>query len=359
MTTGINIESLFASHNLVGITLKNGWEVTKKLEKGKDDTGGNFSICYLAEKDGKEYFVKVINFLDVFASVDATKRRTDEFIFERDLSNYCRGRRVKNVAVMLDAQEETIDGFPIGNIAYLVFEKANSDVRKFLEFTSRQDVAWSFKSLKEVALGLDELHKIGVSHLDVKPSNVLIYESKYEKLSKISDLGRSICSAFSGPFDGLFFSGDKTYAPLDVLYKYEWTKDANIRRYTTDVYMLGNLVVFYLTKTTMTSLMLSNLPDSISPYKAMVDYESISADVENAFQHSLKTIELSLPSVIQSKDRVIRIIEYLCNPHPGKRGHPKNVSSISSNYGLARFVTSFDLLKRETELEMFKRMLSR
>ena len=109
----------------------------------------------------------------------------------------------------------------------------------------------------------------------------------------------------------------------------------------------------------MTSLMLANLPDSISPYKAMVGYESILADVENAFQLSLKTIEQSLPSVIQSKDRVIRIIEYLCNPHPGKRGHPKNVNSIGTNYGLARFVTSFDLLKRETELEMFKRMQSR
>ena len=356
MTQEINIEALFASHNLVGITLKNGWKITKKLEKGKDDTGGHFSICYLAEKEGNEYFVKVINFLDVFASVDATKRRMDEFLFERDLSNYCRGRRVKNVAVMLDAQEEIIDGYPIGNVAYLVFERADSDVRKFLEFSSRQDVAWSFKSLKEVALGLDELHKIGVSHLDVKPSNVLIYEFKEEKLSKVSDLGRSICSAFSGPFDSMFFSGDKTYAPLDVLYKYEWTKDTNIRRYTTDIYMLGNLVVFYLTKTTMTSLMLSYLPDSISPYKAMVAYESIIADVENAFQQSMKTIEQSLPSVIQSKDRVMKIIEYLCNPHPEMRGHPKNISSVGANYGLTRFVTSFDLLKRETELEMFKIM---
>lgn len=363
MTASMDLSSLFASHNLVGHTLSNGWKIMRKLEKdpSKGQTGGNFSICYLAERDGKEYFVKVINFMDVISSVDETNQRTTEFLFERDLSNYCRDRNVKNVAIMLDAGEDKIDGFPFPNVPYLVFEKADSDVRDFLDFTSRQDVAWSFKSLREVALGLDELHNIGVSHLDVKPSNVLVFDSKVKGKSKISDLGRSICETISGPFDGLSFSGDCSYAPLDVLFRYNWTTDINLGRYVTDLYMLGNLVVFYLTKTTMSALMLSNLPYSITPFKTLPPYAAIMADVEEAFLKSLETIEKSLPSVIVSKERVMNDIRNLCNPNPERRGHPKNldVNTREISYSLRRFVTSFEVMRKETELQLFRKTLGK
>lgn len=55
----IDIDSLFAVCNLEGKVV-NGWLVKSKIpapDSAKKETGGNFSICYIVEKDGKEFFM--------------------------------------------------------------------------------------------------------------------------------------------------------------------------------------------------------------------------------------------------------------------------------------------------------------
>lgn len=52
-----DINSLFAVCNLEGKNL-DGWHVKTKIPPPNPDnneTGGNFSICYIVEKDGVEY----------------------------------------------------------------------------------------------------------------------------------------------------------------------------------------------------------------------------------------------------------------------------------------------------------------
>jgi hypothetical protein len=59
----IVIDPLIA-HKLAGVTLPCGWVLKDKLRKGPaaaDETGGNFSVGYLAEKDGNTAFVKVFD----------------------------------------------------------------------------------------------------------------------------------------------------------------------------------------------------------------------------------------------------------------------------------------------------------
>jgi hypothetical protein len=43
---------------LVGMILEGGYEVRKKMPRKPDETGGHFSVCYVAHKDGNDYFLK-------------------------------------------------------------------------------------------------------------------------------------------------------------------------------------------------------------------------------------------------------------------------------------------------------------
>ena len=57
-------DKMFAACNLEGLTINN-WFIKEKLPKAdrsKGESGGNFSICYIVSKDGKDFFMKVLNY---------------------------------------------------------------------------------------------------------------------------------------------------------------------------------------------------------------------------------------------------------------------------------------------------------
>ena len=84
---------------------------------------------------------------------------------------------------------------------------------------------------------------------DLKPSNVLVFNTE----SRLGDLGRSICKDLDGPYSKRAFTGDFTYAPPEIWYRY-YERDWNKRVFATDCYMLGSLVVFYFTGISMSAL---------------------------------------------------------------------------------------------------------
>lgn len=347
---GVTYTEPFAASDLEGKILGDKWNVVKKLTKS--GTGGNFSVCYLAEFEGKEYFLKAIDFSSWGRSanfIDEMSNKLNEFRYERDLSKYCKNQRVNKVVVIVDYGEEKIPGYIIEDVAYLVFEKADCDVRKFLDISKTTDLAWCFKSLKDIAIGLRDLHKVGVSHQDLKPSNVLVFNNE----SKISDLGRSMCVNLSSPYNEMIFSGDHTYAPLEVFYGYIWTEDWYLRNFMTDCFLLGNLISFYLTGSTITALMNKYIPNGINPFVYKGSFKAIETHLLNAYQNVISDVEESLPTIID-KERVKLMIESLCYPIPEKRGHPKVINSRDSNYNLDRYISELDYLRRKTELELYR-----
>jgi hypothetical protein len=50
------------AEQLTGYTLPGGWRVRDKVARESGDTGGNFSVNYIVERDGQRAFCKVLNY---------------------------------------------------------------------------------------------------------------------------------------------------------------------------------------------------------------------------------------------------------------------------------------------------------
>ena len=345
-----------AAHSLLNVTLKSGWLVKEKPLRDPNQSGSNFSVGYIVEKDGETCFMKAFDFAGFLAVaipkngagdidvVDVVNEMTNAFIYERDLSKHCRDKHVTKVSFVRESGQESIQGFSIPYVPYLIFELAEGDVRKSLHFSAELDYAWRFKSLHDVAVGLKQLHTIDVSHQDLKPSNVLVFNTE----SKLGDLGRSICRDLEGPYSKRPFTGDLTYAPPEIWYRY-YEKDWNKRVFATDCYMLGSLVVFYFSGISMSALLRKHVPDNFSWDKWKGTYDELIPYLENGFSSALNEFESNITRDDLKKE-LKQLVEYLCNPFPEKRGHPKNIELRGSNYAMERFVTMLDVLKRKAEL---------
>jgi len=345
-----------AAHSLLNHELSNGWKVINKIERDVNQSGSNFSVGYIVKKGKEECFLKAFDFAGFLSIagpasnggeinvVDVMNDMTTAFIYERDLSELCKNNHVTKVSVVKESGQVFIQGNAIPVVPYLIFELAeNGDIRKHLNFSSRLDSTWKLKSLHEIAIGLKQLHQIEVTHQDLKPSNVLVFNTG----SKIGDLGRSMCKDMDGPYNKLVFTGDWTYAPPEMMYRYyekEWIK----RVFATDCYLLGSLIVFYFSGISMTALLRKHLDDEFSWERWRGEYEEIVPYLEHAFVCALEEFGNNI-SEDYLRVELKKIVEYLCMPFPTKRGHSKNLNGIGNQYSLERFISKLDLLVRKSE----------
>ena len=362
----------FACHNLVGKTI-DGWTITKKLPQadGVKSTGGHFSVCYLAnDVEGKEVFVKVLDYQNLFEEsirggdfLSQIGAASKNFIYEKLLADYCEAKRVPKIVKAIASGHEILDNAdPIySRIDYIVFEKADGDIRRVLSFSHALDFASQLnqlnvklQSMHDVSVGLNQLHKAKVSHQDLKPSNIL----RFGEESKIGDFGRSLCFApdVDCPYDmGSYnFLGDLTYAPPEYIFRHWYTTNRDEWFYQIDNYMLGGLIVFYLTGLSFNALLCGHLSvNDLREYKEGCRFEDVLLDLQNAYQVVLSELKDELPS-IQMKDKIIELIEYLCNPDPTKRGHARDVASKGFNFNLERIISMLALIQKQVEREIIE-----
>lgn len=344
-----------AAHHLLGYTLQSGWKVIEKIAKTSTSTGAFFSVCYKVQKGDEICFLKAFDFakFQLIADMDTPGRSRVDVIgdminaykYERDLSNHCKGKHVTKVAFVREAGEETVNGFTYSFVPYLIFDLADGDVRTNLNFSDKLDFAWKLGSLHDIAVALKQLHNIEVSHQDLKPSNVLLFK----KESKLGDIGRSLCKDLNdGPYKGRAFTGDNNYAPPEIMYNY-FQEDWNKRAFAIDCYLLGSMITFYFAGISMSALLMNNLPVNFRVDRWNGDFEEIRPYLIDAFTKSLEDFEKCITDDFFRKE-LKQIVEHLCFPFPEKRGHPKNVASLGSNYEMERFVSRFDYLFRRAEL---------
>lgn len=345
-----------AAHNLEGLILKSGWTVIEKLESTPGSTGAFFSVCYKAEKDGEVCFLKALDFNKFFITarfenpneqaVDVIAKMVAAFRYERDLSNHCKGKHVTKVSFVREADQEILEGFTYPLVPYLIFEMADGDVRSHIKFANKLDFTWKLGSLHDIAVGLKQLHKIEVSHQDIKPSNILLFN----KESKIGDIGRALCKNLESPLDGSVFTGDGNYAPPEIMYGY-FEADWHKRAYAIDCYLLGSLVVFYYAGISMSALLMKNIDQSFRADVWRGDFDTIKPYILDAFSKSLTEFSGCFKSEYYKKE-LVQIVEQLCYPIPDKRGHPKTIALNGNSFDLERFVSRFDNLFRRAEYEL-------
>jgi serine/threonine protein kinase len=315
-----------------------------------------FSVCYKVEKDGQICFLKAFDFAKFQLMsetgkqvVDIIADMTTAFKYERDLSEHCKNRHVTKVAFVIDSGEEFISSFSIGIVPYLIFELADGDVRSKLDFSNKLDFAWKLHSLHDIAVGLQQLHNINVSHQDLKPSNILLFNQN----SKLGDLGRSMCKDMDSQYNKMAYTGDLNYAPPEMMYGY-YENDWNKRVFATDCYLLGSMIVFYFAGVSMSALLLNHLPDNMRWEKWQGSFDEIKPYLTEAFSNAITDFKSSFDDDYFSKE-ISQVVEQLCFPFPEQRGHPKNVANkIGSNFNLERFITRLDVLSKKAELNIIK-----
>lgn len=367
------MDNRFAANDLLGKTI-NDWKVIAKLPKPnpiKNETGGNFSICYIVEKEGKECFMKVLDYEKSVMGLLPSgwtrtmyiQRATEEFNYEKELSEYCRNKHVSNVVYYLDSGELELPGYSImGTVSFIIYEKAKGDIRKILDFSRRIELAAKLKSLSirlkslhDTAVGISQLHNNAVSHQDIKPSNIMVFETE----SKLGDLGRSLClsSDVKCPYNLEGFNGDWTYAPPEAFFGF-LLPDIRFRLYQMDNYMLGGLVFYYISGTSINARINAHLAISIREMLAQgMHFEEALADLQNAFHEVLEEFEQEDLLIDEIKEDLVRIVSYLCNPDPEKRGHPRSSSSseLSSKYNLERTIQELDVLQKKAEIAISRK----
>lgn len=329
---------------LAGEGLANGWQVEALIERALDATGGNFSVSYRARRRDDVAFVKALDLSPALSNPDPTaalQSMTAAYEHERKLVQAC-GRLDRVVHAIADG----VIVFPENKflpVPYLIFEYADGgDVRAFLKTSEGFDIAWKLKSLHQAAVGMMQLHKQGIAHQDLKPSNVMVFTTRG---SKVGDLGCASEKGGVGPSDRLRIAGDPVYAAPELLYG-EVPVDWTARRLGTDLYLLGSLVMFYFTDATMTALIEHHVAPTHHWRTWGGTYRDVLPFIRQAFDDSLLLFN-AIPAPLGAE--LATMVRYLCDPEPERRGHPKNRRGAENPLALDRFVAQLNLLYHKAE----------
>ncbi len=162
-----------------------------------------------------------------------------------------------------------------------------------------------------------------------------------------------MCKDMDSEYNKRQYSGDWTYAPPEMMYRY-YDKDWNKRVYATDCYLLGSMIVFYFAGISMSALLLKHLPENFRWEVWRGTFDEIKPYLVEAFSNAIIEFRGSFDDEY-FKDEISNVVEQLCYPFPEERGHPKNVANKnSSNFNLERFVTKLDVLTKKAELKIKK-----
>lgn len=346
----------YAASLLLGRELDGGWKVIEQMPRADEATGGHFSIGYVVERDGRRGFLKALDFSNMFDEHEPTvvlQAMTGAFNFERDVLQRCADHSMDRIVLAIDSGSTRVEGAPgIELVSYLIFEEAeHGDVRKAMAAAAELfNTPWRFRVLHHMAVALNQLHSQEMAHQDMKPSNVLVFAPDS---SKLGDLGRVSALGFAAAHDNLGVAGDRSYAPLELLYG-EQAPNWRVRRQACDLYLLGSLGVFLFSNVSMTAAVLAHLPAELRPGSWGGAYTGTYVDVlphvRGAFDLSMDALTADLRP--ETDARLVPTLRQLCDPDPSVRGHHRARALKHGNpYSLERFIADFNEMARRSEID--------
>ena len=340
-----------AAERLLRLQLDGGWNVTKQLPRNPSATGGTFSQAYEVRNGNRVGFLKAFDFAPAFDpgidTAEAIQILVEAYNHERDVLSHCKERRLSHVVLAIEHGTVQVPGLSQmeGRVFYLIFEMATGDVRVQMDTSKRFDVLWCMRALKDVCLGLHQVHREMIAHQDMKPSNVLTYTGG---AFKVADFGRSSRRGHVARHDSYQIAGDKTYAPPELLYGFLHT-DFIPRRIGCDLYMMGNLAAFLFSGVNVTSHLLSHLDPQHHPRNWAGTYEEVLPYLENAFSRVLDELHPLVDEIV--RDDVITLVRDLCEPDLSRRGHSRSLGK-PGQYSLERYVSQLDLTAKRLAIRV-------
>jgi serine/threonine protein kinase len=338
------------AEQLKGQALAGGWVVGDLIPRTGTQTGGHFSCSYLVTNaDGRTAFLKAMDYTRALTAPDpamALNQLTSAFLFERQILQECSDRRMSRIVRAIDGGKTVVAG---AAVEYLIFEHARGDIRAYLDASKQFDLIWTIACLHNICVGMQQLNLAQMAHQDLKPSNVLDFEQEGQKLA---DLGRAWHQARVSPHDALPCAGDRGYAPPELLYGHTMP-DETERRYGTDFYLLGSMILFLFTGMRASALLLSEVDPQYHPRRWRGTYADVLPYLCHAFSINLTTIRNSFPDQAFGAE-VVDIVQQMCDPNIATRGDKMHRSMHGSRFGLQRFVSRFDRLRAAARLGKFK-----
>ena len=341
------------AQQLVGKRLPNGWMVTELIDRPTTATGGSFSTSYIVRSDtGEKAFLKAMDYRKALKASDpatALETLTVAYNFERTVLEKCKARRLSRIVRVLDSGTlPAEEGDPSSVVQYLILELAKGDIRSSANWSQALELAWALRTMHEAAAALQQLHSIDIAHQDVKPSNIVFFESNH---SKLTDLGRASDRHKTSPQDTLECAGDPTYAPPELLYGFV-PQDWRARRLGCDLYLLGSLLVFLCGGVSMTHLLFDRLDKQFHPQTWSGTYQDVMPYLQQVFVQILREFREKVQPDIS--DQIVELVNQLCNLDPMFRGHPKNTGLSGTQYSLERYVSIFDRLAKQSEWSLMR-----
>lgn len=279
------------------------------------------------------------------------KNITSAHSFESQVLEACGGGRMDRIVVAVETGQVSL-GTRIEDAApYIIFELADGDVRRRVQKVNVEfRLGWWLRAMHHTTVGLSQLHSRNIAHQDLKPSNILAFGKKTD--FRVSDLGRSIWLGTPGPHDDMAFSGDYGYAPPEILYG-EIDPDWSTRRLGSDLYLLGSMIVFFVTGFGCSQHLFSSLPQNHKPAVLrgtwVGDYRSVLPILQTRFTSVIEQFKSTLPD--WAADDLTKAMSELCNLDPQLRGHPLERIGHRNRFSLVRYVSLFDRLAKKAEIQ--------
>jgi len=345
-----------AASDLTGMTLDGGWEVLGKIDGPEDRSGGVFSVGYLVRRaDGHMAFCKALDYSAAFAddvadTEEELRRLTDAYLFERDLGRRCGDLKLNRVVRALGHGRIRVPDHPYGVVSYLLFELAHGDARDALDAVDPEKgdgYETALRLAHDCAVALTQLHMIDVTHQDVKPANLMGWQTDRGWRGKLGDLGRAHCLTIPSPNDETMCPGDTAWAPSELLYQWPFRNMASDRR-ASDAFGLGALFCYMLIGIPYGGLLALHLPEELRIGQWTGGYLDVLPYLIDAHGVAMQRLSTVLEEPL--REAAVAIVSELCNPDIERRGDPTAQSRGHRPLDLRRYATRLDLLRRRAAI---------
>ena len=348
----------FDPSKLIGIALKDDWEIVSLNPRTSNATGAHHSYGYIAKntRTGHTGFVKALKVERDTRIEDPEERLADleiriqRFRYERNLLRKCNEKNIKKVVkLILDDTLVCSDG--TADIPYFLFELAVSDLRSRCNATDILDSVENLHILHQAFTAIEAMHFNNIVHQDIRPSNVLLFGTQ---TTKLGDLGNAHDKTIPRPGDSSIICGARGHAPVEQLYQKELV-DWEERRTSADLYMLGSLIVYVFAGVSLTNLIQSHLLPEHGWLQWSGSYDDVMPFLTDAWDASLEELEVSVDKRIATE--ICLLTRSLTHPEPSKRGYPKPKPTVAK-YSLRQYVSRLNVLEQRLKMNIKTEVIS-